>query len=392
MNAPAPRLRKRVLWFGLVTLGFALAAIHYASQWLLEGRYEASTDNAYVGGNVVAIMPRSAGTVVSIEAEETMRVAAGEPLVRLDDAPQRIALEQAEADLAATVRRVRQLFDDVRRLQANVELRAAELDKASEDLVRREGLMARNVVAIEDLEHARTIVRTATAALALARHELEAARAMTDATTVQAHPLVEQAKARLRDAALALDYCVIRSPVDGYVARRAVQLGQRVKPGTPLLAVVPLDDLWVEANFKESELRDMRIGQPASLVADLYGADPVFRGTVVGVGAGTGSVFSLLPAQNATGNWIKVVQRVPVRIALEPAQVAAHPLRVGLSMRVTVDMHDTGGAVLAPALPRATRYETPALSRDPGPIEARIEAIIAAHAGGAASAGVAAGR
>lgn len=392
MNAATPRLRRRVLFLGLVSAAFVLAGLHVGSHWLLEGRFEATTDNAYVGGNVVPVMSRIAGTVVEIDADETMRVARGETLLRLDDASLKIGLELAEAELAEAVRRVRRLFDDVRRLQSRVDLRAAELDKARQDLHRRQRLTARNVVAIEDLDHARAIERTAHAALDLARHELESASSLVDGTSVVDHPLVQQAKARLREASLALGRTVIRSAVDGYVAKRAVQLGQRVEPGTPLLAVVPLGDLWVDANFKESELRDMRIGQPVILSADLYGEDVRFRGSVTGLGAGTGSVFSLLPAQNATGNWIKVVQRVPVRIALQRAQIEAHPLRVGLSMRVSIDMHDTTGPVLAPALHRGPVYATPAVAQDDAAVEARIDAIITANAGPAVPGGAVAGQ
>ncbi|MCC7413239.1 MAG: efflux RND transporter periplasmic adaptor subunit [Gammaproteobacteria bacterium] len=392
MNAAAPRLRRRVLFLGLVSAVFVLAGLHVGSHWLLEGRFEATTDNAYVGGNVVPVMSRIAGTVVEIDADETMRVARGETLLRLDDASLKIGLELAEAELAEAVRRVRRLFDDVRRLQSRVDLRAAELDKARQDLHRRQRLTARNVVAIEDLDHARAIERTARAALDLARHELESANSLVDGTSVVDHPLVQQAKARLREASLALGRTVIRSAVDGYVAKRAVQLGQRVEPGTPLLAVVPLGDLWVDANFKESELRDMRIGQPVILSADLYGEDVRFRGSVTGLGAGTGSVFSLLPAQNATGNWIKVVQRVPVRIALQRTQIEAHPLRVGLSMRVSIDMHDTTGPVLAPALRRGPVYATPAVAQDDAAVEARIDAIITANAGPAVPGGAVAGQ
>ncbi|WP_374673323.1 efflux RND transporter periplasmic adaptor subunit [Ideonella sp.] len=355
----SPAARRR----GLVgvALVVALAGASWGVWHWLHGRHHETTDNAYVAGNVVQITPQVGGTVVAILADDNDRVKAGQPLVRLDTADMRVALEQAEAQLAQTVREVRSLYAGNATLQAQVALREADLARAQaeqrraqEDVDRRAPLVATGAVGREEYEHAtaqlaavRSAAAAAQSAVLAAREQLATARVMTEGTTPTQHPNVQRAAARVREAALALQRADLPAPIDGHVARRAVQVGQRVQAGAPLMTVVALDRLWVDANFKEGQLADLRIGQPAELVADVYGTRVVYHGRVAGLGAGTGSAFALLPAQNATGNWIKVVQRVPVRIALDPAELAAHPLRIGLSMEVTVDTADTGGATLA---------------------------------------------
>ncbi|HSN21877.1 MAG TPA: efflux RND transporter periplasmic adaptor subunit, partial [Usitatibacter sp.] len=275
-------------------------------------------------------------------------------------------------------------FETSGQLREAVRMRETDLAKAREDLRRREKLAASGAVSGEEVQHAKDQVAAAEATLAAAQRQLAAQRALVDRTTVDEHPDVKRAAARVREAFLAYSRTSLPAPVSGYVAKRTVQLGQRISPGTPLMAVVPLDDVWVEANFKEAQLRNMRVGQSAELTADLYGGKLAYHGKVAGFGAGTGGAFALLPAQNASGNWIKIVQRVPVRIALDPRELHEHPLQVGLSMVVKVDTHDRGGA----RLPRASHGKVAdaspvfrALDRE---ADERVRSIIAANDGRAA--------
>jgi membrane fusion protein (multidrug efflux system) len=369
--------RRRAMSF--VIAAFVLAGIGWLAWWYLESRGHETTDNAYVGGNLVQVTPQVAGTVVAIGADDTDLVEAGQTLVRLDPADAGAALAQAEAQLAQSVRAARTVYANNSVLDAAVAQRTAELRKAEEDLVRRIGLDAQGMVTKEDLEHARIAVAAAKAALVEARERLAANRALTDRITVEEQPSVRDAAARVRVAFLAVARNTIPAPVTGYVAKRVVQVGQRVAPGDPLMAVVPLDEIWVDANFKEVQLRNMRIGQPARLTADLYGSRVEYRGRVTGLAAGTGGAFALLPPQNATGNWIKVVQRLPVRIALDKKQLASHPLRVGLSMEVDVNVRDTSGPELARNPVSGPVYSTKAFDEQAAAAEARVREIIAAN-------------
>ncbi len=370
------RRRGALLLVFLVVLG---AAAVWAAWWHLVGRWHENTDNAYVAGHVVQVTPQLAGTVVAIGVEDTDRVQAGQVLVRLDPSDAQVALGQAEAQLAQAVREVRTYYARNASLEALQAQRASELAKAEEDLARRSPLAATGAVSKEDVEHARNAVEAARAALSAAREDLVTNRVRTEGIAVAKHPGVAGAAARVRDAFLALQRTTITAPVSGYVARRTVQVGQRVAPGALMMAVVPLDGVWVDANFKEVQLRNMRIGQPVRLHADLYGNQIEYRGRITGLGAGTGGAFALLPPQNATGNWIKVVQRLPVRIALEPAQLKEHPLLIGLSMHAEVEIRDTRGSQLA-AAPRAVQAWVPAADKT-GEAEARVQAIITANLG-----------
>ena len=338
---PARRARKR--WLAIVVGAFVLIGAGYGAYWALALRYEQSTDDAYVSGNVVQITPQIAGTVVTVGADDTQFVKAGQTLVQLDPADARIALEQADAKLGKTVREVRGLFATTAQLKAALDVRSAEVARASEDLARRERLAASGAVSGEELQHARAAYASAKAAEAAAQQELVANQARIDRTTIENHPDVLAAAAQVHDAYLDVARTQLQAPVSGYVAKRTVQLGQRVAPGAPLMAIVPLDQVWVDANFKEPQLASIRLGQPVTLKADLYGGKVTYHGKVAGFGAGTGSAFSLLPAQNATGNWIKIVQRVPVRIALDAQELQQHPLQIGLSMQVDVDTHERDG-------------------------------------------------
>jgi membrane fusion protein, multidrug efflux system len=377
---PLRNTRKR--WLLLLSGSFALIGIVYGVYWALALRYVQSTDDAYVSGNVVQITPQISGTVIAIGADDTQFVKAGQTLVQLDQADARIALDQADAQLAKSVREVRNLFATTGQLQAAVTMRLSDLAKANDDLVRRDRLASSGAISAEEQHHARDAVASAQAALLAAQQQLEASRARVDRTTVDNHPDVLNAAAHVRDAYLSYARTALPAPVSGFVAKRAVQLGQRVSPGSPLMAIVPLDQVWVDANFKEPQLADMRGGQAVTLKADIYGRSVKYHGKVVGFGAGTGSAFALLPAQNATGNWIKIVQRVPVRIALDPKELAAHPLQVGLSMQVDVDTHQRTGDRLPQLTQNTPAYATAVFHSLDEVADGRVKAIIAANEAG----------
>jgi membrane fusion protein (multidrug efflux system) len=369
--------RKRMMT--LLVIVILIAAVAYGLYYFLVARFHEDTDDAYVSGNVVQITPQVTGTVIAVNADDTQVVKAGDPLVVLDPADARVALEQAEANLAQTVRKVRGLFADDNQYQAQVELRQSDLSRAQDDLKRRLTVAQTGAVSQEEISHARDAVKSAQAAVDAARQQLASNRALTANTTIANHPNVQAAAAKVRDAYLNHARNVLPAPVTGYVAKRSVQVGQRVSPGTPLMAIVPLHDVWVDANFKEVQLKHMRIGQPVELTADVYGSSVPYHGKVVGFSAGTGSAFSLLPAQNATGNWIKVVQRLPVRIALDPQELDKNPLRIGLSMQADVNIKDASGGQLGNA--SNTAYQTNVFDKYGDEADAEIARIIAENAG-----------
>lgn len=343
--APAAPSRRGKLLRGLfVIVVLLLAAL--ALWYFMFGRWFEDTDDAYVQGNQVQITPLVGGTVVAIAADDGMRVERGQLLVQLDPSDTEVALQQAEANLAGTVRQVRGLYRSVEGAQADLNARQVSLKRVREDFARRKDLAATGAISNEELAHARDELAAAEAAVAGSRETVERSRALVDDTVVATQPDVQAAAAQLRQAYLNHARAGIVAPVTGYVARRSVQVGQRVQPGTALMAVVPTEQMWVEANFKETQLRHMRLGQEVELRSDLYGGDVHYKGHVTSLGLGTGSAFSLLPAQNASGNWIKIVQRVPVRIAIDEKQLAEHPLRIGLSMKAEVSLRDQDGEVL----------------------------------------------
>ncbi|MGH8782288.1 efflux RND transporter periplasmic adaptor subunit [Paraburkholderia sp.] len=369
--------RKRMMT--LIVIVILIAAIAYGLYYFLVARFHEDTDDAYVNGNVVQITPQVTGTVIAVNADDTQTVKIGDPIVVLDPADSRVALQQAEAQLAQTVRQVRGLFADDNQYQAQVAVRQSDLSRAQDDLRRRMTIAQTGAVSVEEISHARDAVKSAQAALDAAQQQLASNRALTANTTIADHPNVLAAAAKVRDAYLANARNTLPAPVTGYVAKRSVQVGQRVSPGSPLMAVVPLNAVWVDANFKEVQLKHMRIGQPVELTADVYGSSVKYDGKVVGFSAGTGSAFSLLPAQNATGNWIKVVQRLPVRIAIDPKQLEQHPLRIGLSMQVDVTIKDDSGGELG-NVPN-TVYQTDVFAKYGDEADAEIARIIAANAG-----------
>jgi membrane fusion protein (multidrug efflux system) len=368
--------RRRRTWLVILGVGLAIIAIVTLLWWWLYASNYQSTDDAYVAGDLVGVMSQVSGTVVAIGADETDRVQAGQELVKLDATDERLALAAAEQQLARTVRQVRTVFANRGQGTAVVGQRRADLDRTVADLDRRKNLAASGAVSAEELGHARDAVNAARDALTAAQKTLAASAALVGRTGVADNPDVQAAATAVENAWLNLQRTSVRSPVSGYVARRAVQLGERIAPGTPLLAVVPLERMRIEANFKEVQLKHMRIGQPVKVVSDMYGSKVEFHGKVAGLGLGTGAAFALLPAQNATGNWIKVVQRVPVRIALDPQELSRHPLRIGLSTVVTVEVRDDSGVQLAAAAHDQPVLRTSAYDIDRKEIMTRIAQIV----------------
>ena len=371
---------KRWRLLGGLLAGVLVIGLGYTLYWAQVLRYHQQTDDAYVGGNVVQITPQISGTVVAIGADDTQFVKAGQALVRLDQSDAKVALDQAEAQLARTVRDVRNLFATSAQLDAAVQVRRTDLNAAQSDFARRQRLGASGAVSGEELQHAVDAVKAAQSSLLAAQQQLAANRARVDNTTLENHPQVRDAAAAVRNAYLTLARTELPATVAGFIARRNVQLGQRVAPGAELMAVVPLDQVWVDANFKEPQLARMRVGQPVTLTADLYGTHVIYHGKVAGFGAGTGSAFSLLPAQNATGNWIKIVQRVPVRISLDPHEIADHPLQIGLSMKADVEVRGgADGARLPQLASQASAWSTDVFGSSDALADARVQAIIAAN-------------
>ena len=380
-TAPSPVTRllqqRRRIWLLILTAALIVIALLALAWWLLYARYYQSTDDAYVAGDLVNVMAEVSGTVVSIGADENDRVQAGQELVRLDATDARIALQDAEQQLARTVRQTRTVFANRDELTAVVGQRRADFARAQADFDRRKNLAASGAVSGEELAHARDALAAARDALTAAQKNLAASTALVGQTGVADNPDVQAAATQVERAWLALVRTSVRAPVTGYVARRSVQLGERIAAGSPLMAIVPLERLWVEANFKEVQLNRMRIGQPVKVTSDLYGRHVEYHGRVAGLGMGTGAAFALLPAQNATGNWIKVVQRVPVRVELDARELAAHPLRVGLSTTATVEVRDASGAQLAQKPREQPVLATRVFEIDRSEIRARIAEIVA---------------
>ncbi|SCW48657.1 membrane fusion protein, multidrug efflux system [Sphingobium faniae] len=360
------RMAARRKWLlRLLVVVLVLGAL-YGLWYVLIGRNHVSTDNAYVNAEVAQVTPLVSAQVIEVGVTDTQAVKKGDILVKLDPTNARIAVEQAEADLAEARRRFRQTTAtsgalsaqvtargaDIAQAQAQLATAQADFEKARIDLQRREALAPDGAVSGDELTSARKGYAAAKAALDLARAgvaqaeatrvaatgQLAANDALIRGSTEETDPAVLAAKARLDNAKLDLDRSVIRAPIDGVVSKRQVQIGQRVTQGNPIMSIVPISQVYVDANFKERQLRRVKVGMPAEVTSDLYGGDVVYHGRVIGFAGGTGSSMSLIPAQNATGNWIKVVQRVPIRIALDPRELAEHPLRVGLSMEVDVDV------------------------------------------------------
>ncbi len=401
--AAAPDKRRKILL--RIGTGVTLALLVVFTWWFLIGQWRTSTDDAYVGGNIVSVMPLTGGTVIAIYGDTTQAVTEGQLLVQLDDSDARLQLESAEAALASAVREVRGLYAtdlgtlpllaqrhaDLARAQAELASSEASLAQAEDEYKRRVALARQNFVSSENVQIALTARDAARAQHDSAIHAVHAgsaaieqtiaqsgvSRAQVDHTTMDNHPNVRAAAVHVREAVLALARTRVLAPAGGQVAKRSVQIGERVAAGAALMAIVPLDTVWLDANFKETELSDVRIGQTARLTSDFYGSSVVFHGKVLGLAPGTGSAFSLLPAQNATGNWVKIVQRVPVRIALDANELRARPLRIGLSMDVTIDTHDRSGAALTTLPETRPIASTDLYAQSLKSADARVAQIIA---------------
>ena len=403
----APDKRRRILL--LIGGVVALALLSFFSWWFLLGQWRTGTDDAYVGGNIVAVMPLTGGTVIAIYGDTTQAVTEGQVLVQLDDSDARLQLEAAEAALASAVREVRGLYAtnqgnlpllaqrraDLARAQAELASSEATLAQAEDEYNRRVALARQNFVSPENVQIALTARDAARAQHEAAIHAVHAgsaaveqaidqsgvSRARVDHLSIENHPNVRAAAVHVREAALALARTRVLAPCSGQVAKRSVQIGERVSAGASLMAIVPLDKVWLDANFKETELSEVRIGQNAELTSDFYGSSVVFHGKVLGLAPGTGSAFSLLPAQNATGNWVKIVQRLPVRIALDSKELQQHPLRIGLSVDATIDTHDRSGAALSMLPNTGAIAATAVYAQDIQAADALVAEIIAANLG-----------
>jgi len=375
MAAQRGSRRRRLTLLAVIVV---LCGVGYGIYWFSYASHFESTDDSYVNGDVVQITSEVPGTVIGVHLDDTQFVVRGQVLLELDPADAEVEVSDAEANLARAVRAVRTLFAQANQLRAETTDREVALHRAEQDYQRRVGLLSDGAVSSEELQHTGDNITQLRAALTAARERLNQTTAQIDGTTVATHPQVLAAAAAFRNASLALRRTRITAPVTGVVARRSVQVGQQVAAGTPLAGVVPLDAVWVDANFKEVQLRDTRVGQPVTLRADIYGRHVSYHGKVAGISAGSGTAFALLPSQNASGNWIKIVQRLPVRVALEPKELRAHPLRIGLSVTATVDIRDTSGALISPQVRKVAIPSQRSLADDPA-VDARITEIIQAN-------------
>lgn len=360
------------IFFFILIITTALTALY----WFFFLKDYQSTEDAYVNGNQIMISSQVAGNVRQINVENMDFVHAGDVLLELDDTDYQLSFNQAQNTLASAVRQISQLGYTVKQLEATVQANQTALTKAQGDLARREQLGKSGAIDKESLQHAREAVMTAEANLKAVKNQLAANKSLLMNVPLKEQPEIQKAISSVKQAWLNLQRTKITSPIDGYVARRSTQVGQKVAVGSALMAVIANDQMWVDANFKETQLKNMRIGQPVKLSFDLYGHDVKFDGKIEGIEMGTGSAFSLLPAQNATGNWIKVVQRVPVRISLDPQQITRYPLRIGLSTLVEVNIADTKGEMLSQQKRTAPLYATNTLSYDESAVENLIEKII----------------
>jgi membrane fusion protein (multidrug efflux system) len=379
--AASPTNGKRrgiLLVIALIFIGIGALSAAY---WVLVLSKREKTDDAYVNGNKVTISAQVAGTVVAVLADDTQLVKAGQVLVKLDPIDAETALSRSANALAQAVRQVRQQKATADQYDSVIETRKLELARAATDLAKREPLLPDRAIPAEEVRHAHESVEIAGAALTQAVRQSRSAHALVDGTAVQSNPAVLQARDAYRDAWIAVQRNAVVAPVTGYVAERSVQLGQHIQAGQALMSVIPLNPLWVDANFKEVQLRNLRIGQKAEVRSDLYGGSYIYHGRVEGMSAGTGAAFSLLPPQNASGNWIKVVQRVPVRIQIDYGDLVKSPLRVGLSATVTVDTTSRNGPVLAADISDNSVGDTQVYTQDLAKANSEADAIVRRNLG-----------
>ncbi|AXH63253.1 multidrug efflux MFS transporter periplasmic adaptor subunit EmrA [Providencia huaxiensis] len=379
-NQKTTNEKRRTIWMVVATIIIVLLFVAYGVYWFLVLRFQEYTDDAYVSGLQIPIVAQTTGNVTQVNFENTDLVKAGDVLVVLDKTNARLAFEQAKHDLATTVRKTKELYINGDEYQAQIQKNRVTLAQAQKDYQRRVALGRSGTISKEDLQHSQEAVQLAQAALDISIQQYNANRALLRNTELKKQPEIQQAADSVRSAWINLQRTEIKSPMTGYVSRRNVQVGSQVSPQSSLMAIVPVQPVWVDANFKETQLEKVRIGQPVTINSDFYGEDIVYNGTVVGLDMGTGSAFSLLPAQNATGNWIKVVQRLPVRVELDPEQVAKHPLRIGLSMNVTIDIKDQNGPVLAEVQRTVPAFESDVLVLNLSDVDHIIDTIISDNA------------
>ena len=371
---------KRTLWMIIATIIIVLLFVAYGVYWFLVLRFQEYTDDAYVSGLQIPIVAQTTGNVTQVNFENTDLVKAGDVLVVLDKTNAQLAYEQAKHDLASTVRKTKELYINGDQYQAQIQQNRVSLAQAQKDYQRRAALGRSGTISKEDLQHSQEAVQLAQAALDISIQQYNANRALLRNTALKNQPAVQQAADSVRSAWINLQRTEIKSPMTGYVSRRNVQVGSQVSSQSSLMAIVPIQPVWVDANFKETQLENVRIGQPVTINSDFYGSNVSYKGTVVGLDMGTGSAFSLLPAQNATGNWIKVVQRLPVRVELDPEQVAKYPLRIGLSMNVTIDIKDQNGPVLSEVQRTTPAFESDVLVLKLNDVDQVINTIISDNA------------
>jgi membrane fusion protein (multidrug efflux system) len=376
VQAP-PANNRRGFLLRLLLIVLIVAAIAWTVWYFLVGRWHEGTDDAYVNGNIVQITPRIAGTVITIGADDGDLVKQGDVLVKLDRSDADVELQRASANLASTVRKVRGLYSTVSGAQAQLAVQRVALAKAQADYNRRRDLAKTGAISNEELSHALDALNSAKNGLTTAQQQLQTNSVLVDDTVVASHPDVKAAAAQYRAAYLDDVRTTMVAPVTGYVAKRTVQVGQRVQPGAALMAVVPLHEVWIDANFKETQLTHMRIGQPVEITSDVYGSSVKYKGQIESLGVGTGSAFSLLPAQNATGNWIKIVQRIPVRVIFtDPSQLDKNPLRIGMSLDTDVTLHDQSGPALSQQARTEPRFTTDVFQQEMSEANAQIDRII----------------
>jgi membrane fusion protein (multidrug efflux system) len=371
----------RRFWFLILGAVVLVGALAYGLYWLMYSRYFESTDDAYVAGNVVTITSKENATVLALHADNTQTVSRGQLLIELDPAIAAVNLQAAQANLARVIRSVRGTFSRSDAGSAQLNQARVALAQAQGDYQRRLKAFGTESVSGEELAHAKDAVSAAQAAVNTAQGGLAQTNSAISGTDIAHNPDVLSAEAQLRAAAIAYGHMRIIAPLDGVVAQRTVQAGQQVAAGTPLMAVVPLNNVWIDANFKEVQLSRMRVGQPVTVTADIYGGGVNYHGHIEGLGAGSGSAFALLPPQNASGNWIKIVQRVPVRVALDPQELKDHPLRVGLSVAVEADMRDQSGPMITTKIGTGTTIAN--TGEDSGPVADAMIARILRQNGGA---------
>jgi len=370
----SPERRKKIIWIYCgICSALLLIAFFY---WLIFWRYFEWTDDAYVEGNQVVATPLQDGFIQAIHTDDTYFVKKGDLLIEMDETDARIELEHAKEDLAQTVRNVCQLFHDYFAYWSDIGVKKAELIKTMQDLEHREGVIDAGGVSLEDLEHAVAALRASYHSLEQTKSLYKKALAAIQGTSIYDHPLILAAADRVRLAWVRLYRCNIYAPVDGLVAQRKIQVGMWVRSGQPLLSVIPLDQIWVNANYKETQLKHMRIGQKVKIHSDLYGHGVVYHGTIAGLPGAAGNAYSILPPQNLSGNWIKIVQRLPVRVSLDPDELLKHPLRIGLSMEATVDMRDQEGKLVPTSSLGSPTYETPIFTIEERGDEELIGSII----------------